>query len=275
MQFSKTLQNRITTFGRKAAELRTHALSIKDLLIKEKFIQADTSYSEVVNNTLLQDTLTMYLALSLESEVKTSKFSCGHLSDFDLFVNGKNDTALHQLIKANNIEIDSQQFLLLSKSRNCLLAFMRGTKRNLVLYMQLDESPVEKKNPAKKSKADVQVAIEKNAGDLKKLATKRKADETMNVFVTLNDDLDLEDDEEEEDNDEEKDDEEDEEALTDITGGEKKKTRRGMKGLKVLLLDAFPTLKSTGVFIKMDDDGDILFKDSFVVLPEDLVMFEL
>ena len=261
MQFSKKLSNRIAGFGRKSAELREVAIQVKDLLIKENFIQADTPYTEVMNNTLLQETLTLHLAMSLPTDVESSKYSRGHVADFDLFINGKNDTALHQFIKDKKITIESSEFMLLTKSRNSLLTFMRETKRNLVLYMQLDESPVEEKK--QKTKADVHVTMEENAKTLKQLSNKRTADEIDDGFIAGKDDEDNVQEETEKD------------ALTDITEGEKKKPKRGIDSLKAALLDAFPTLKSTGVYIVMDDDEDILYKDSFVVLPEDLVMFEL
>ena len=257
MQFSKTLSNRLVGFGRKYDVIRSEALAIKALLIKEHFIQTDTPYSEVMNNTLLLDTLTMHLALSLSTDVATSKFSRGHLSDFDLFVNGKNDTALHQLIKEKNITMEAQEFLSLTKSRNSLLTFMRDIKKNLILYMQLEEGPTPEKQKAPKTKQDMAANIEKNAGALKELVTKRKADEVLDGFIA--------------DSDDEAPMEED--GLTDITQGEKKKAKKGSQ-LKGLLVRNFPSLKTTGVFLLMDDDEDLYFQDTFIVSPEKLILFE-
>lgn len=257
MQFSKTLSNRLVAFGRKYDVIRTEALAIKALLIKEHFIQADTSYSEVMNNNLLLDTLTMHLAMSLSTDVETSKFSRGHLSDFDLFVNGKNDTALHQLIKEKNITMEAKELISLTKSRNSLLTFMRDIKKNLILYMQLEEGPAPEKQKVPKTKQDMAANIEKNAGALKELVTKRKADEVMDGFIASDDEAPME-----------------EDGLTDITQGEKKKTKKGSQ-LKGLLVRNFPSLKTTGVFLLMDDEEDLYFQDTFIVPPEDLTLFEM
>ena len=272
MEFSKTLQNKITAFGRRSQELRELAKVIKQLLIKERFFYKDTPHGDVKANELLNDTISCYLALALSDDPATSKASV-HFTDLSLFLNGKNDTALHKMISDAKLSIDSNEFMALSKAAKKLTRFIYSTKVNLIDFMELDESPVaggRKKAAATKTKDDVTQQLERNSAILKAQSSKRKIGNEEADFI--------DDDEghgDEEDGDEDYEDHRS--ALTELSsmGGENKKVKKGIRQLTTMLTTFFPTVTINGIYLYVDSDTHVLhYTDTITVPIEQLTEYE-
>ena len=251
MEFSPILQQKLCLFARKSLKLDDLSEAILKLLISEGHVDCDATYEEVMRNPLLQDTLMKYLALALSDDSASSEFG---LSQFNIFINGKNDTGLHNLINEANMTMNSTQFQKLVLYRNALNKSMRRTRKRLIEGMNLSEAP-SAATASLKSKEDISNELATNADTARSDAASKRTMEQQG----------------EETQEEEAQCDEEQGELTDLTseGGEKKKAKH--TPLKSTLLTYFPDLK-TGIFFMLNDEGDLLYSDSPPV-PDILKMY--
>ena len=254
MEFSASLDKNLKAFGTKTMELEALALKIKKQLIREQFINADSTYPDVMQDPLLQETLLIKLSLSLDD----STGSVFGLTPFNVFTNGKNDNGLHKIIAAANLKLDLPDFQQLVSARNNLVRKMKRCRKNLIDFMSLDEAP--SMATALLTKENVASSVASNTEQARTNASKRRVEELADggndkVVIGGNDTGVAEDD-----------------GLTELTeNGENKKQKKGIEDFVADLITLFPVARTTGILLYVHD-GDLLYDDK-TLLPDNMSMY--
>jgi len=108
------------------------AMQLKENWIKTNVIPPDAKYNEVANNPALMKTLLMHLASGLSDKPEESRYGNKIISDFDLYFNCQTDKALNAKLKELNRNITYVEGVDLARKRTNLAEFVRRTK-NIVL----------------------------------------------------------------------------------------------------------------------------------------------
>jgi hypothetical protein len=252
----------------------------------DDLVAEDAFFEDVFGNKPLMRTMTGHLANVLSDDLTTSIWGLGLVTDHELYFQGKTDEMLNTLLASKGIALTHAKFLELRKKRNLVFKFVRDTKDQAVINMDyigkfysslfynrinkpffigspatLEE--LRKQPPVKpKGKVDIAKEIAQDEAKLKKVTTSSTAallsqvpeDELADNDVVLHEKAFVLDEARVATGTVETD-----EALTDLSGDVGEKRKRSGKTLVEQLCEAYPNVKTTGVFVFIDEDDTILF----------------
>ena len=138
--------------------IMTLGMKIKDESIKLRYSLIDmgiitdvTEYSEFIANRKLMATLLRYLGCGLSDKNKaTSKYGRGLIDDYNLYLNCKNDNIMRSFLHTIHApKISMDEFVILAKKRNNLVAYVARMRTLTIDNMELIGAPDRTNHKAK------------------------------------------------------------------------------------------------------------------------------
>lgn len=234
------------SYFKRAARNKALAIEFKEYLIRKSIIDTLTTYDEVVSHSQLMQFVTESMASALSVDSEKSNYGHNVVSDFDLFFNLKKDSQIKAYVDSH--DLDQSFYEKLYRQRGLLLAFIRRSRGNLILDMDLDGAHDE---PSLKKAKTVETVKENNAA-LASTLSQDNINRNFNVKVAdVDDGADFEDDNE---NAEDKDEDEESTVPSDVTEIRKRKVSKKQSKLMSALIDLYPNVTSSGIYILIHND---------------------
>jgi hypothetical protein len=178
-EFSRELQGYLIDFTAHSYRGYAIAQEVLKLLIQEGVIKPDDDYFAVKSNGKLMDSLSIYLAKGLSQDVRTSKYGCGVVSDFQLYFAMTEEKNCKLILKQLRFDFnDTEKYDKIRNDAKYIKAFITRTKNNLIANFELDSSPTKKSTPKKKKAPKTintpEEALEKATEGFKQVADEKQ-----------------------------------------------------------------------------------------------------
>lgn len=125
-----------------ALDLKDKAVELRDILLRDGVITDEDSYYTVLENVPLKSAILKYLSAGLPKEANMSRYGAKVVSDFDLYHNMQTDSRFNDMLDSIKFDYnDKKKWLQLKKNRNNIRQWLIRLRTNVILDIDLPETP--------------------------------------------------------------------------------------------------------------------------------------